>query len=103
MFGSKLRSWMETHIVRPRKKNNKHKQAEQAAAAAAASAGGSSSSSSHGKKAGTLPAGSSNLKSTTSPVLTSSGSHSIASPVRRREVSPIQCHVSSGRLASCIL
>jgi len=81
MFGSKLRSWMETHIVRPRKKNNKHKQTEN---------GGNSN------KAGTLPQ-SSNLKSTTSPVLTSgsgSHSHSIASPVRRREVSPIQCHVS---------
>ncbi|KAH8415962.1 hypothetical protein KR222_005382 [Zaprionus bogoriensis] len=84
MFGSKLRSWMETHIVRPRKKNNnKHKQPEHGT-----SAGGS-------KKAGTLPAPCSNLKSTTSPVLTSSGSHSIASPVRRREVSPIQCHTPS--------
>lgn len=92
MFGSKLRSWMETHIVRPRKKNNKHKQ-QQAEQAASAGAGGSSSSS-HVKKAGTLPAARDNLKSTTSPVLTSSGSHSIASPVRRREVSPIQCHVS---------
>jgi len=83
MFGSKLRSWMETHIVRPRKKNNKHKQAE--------NGNGNSS-----NKAGTLPQ-SSNLKSTASPVLTSgsgSHSHSIASPVRRREVSPIQCHVS---------
>ncbi|KAH8401904.1 hypothetical protein KR009_008625 [Drosophila setifemur] len=78
MFGSKLRSWMETHIVRPRKKGNKHKQA-------AAEAGNSS----NGKKSGTLPPQGSNL---TSPVLTSSGSHSIASPVRRREVSPIQCH-----------
>ncbi|XP_060657267.1 uncharacterized protein LOC132792060 [Drosophila nasuta] len=92
MFGSKLRSWMETHIVRPRKKNSKHKQTDQSS-----SGGGSSS---HGKKAGTLPQ-SSNLKSTTSPVLTSSGSHSnsnshsIASPVRRREVSPIQCHTPS--------
>ncbi|XP_015029120.2 uncharacterized protein [Drosophila virilis] len=85
MFGSKLRSWMETHIVRPRKKNNKNKQAE---------GSGNVGSSSHAKKAGTLPANS-NLKSTTSPVLTSSGSHSIASPVRRREVSPIQCHTPS--------
>ncbi|EDW72375.1 uncharacterized protein Dwil_GK20893 [Drosophila willistoni] len=85
MFGSKLRSWMETHIGRTRKKGNKHKQA----AAAAASAGDSNI---HGKKSGTLPATSSNL---TSPVLTSSGSHSIASPVRRREVSPIQCHTPS--------
>jgi len=81
MFGSKLRSWMETHIVRPRKKGSKHKQA--------VSEAGSSCS---GKKAGTLPPQGSNL---TSPVLTSSGSHSIASPVRRREVSPIQCHVSA--------
>lgn len=91
MFGSKLRSWMETHIVRPRKKNNKNKQAE-----GVGSGSGSVGSSSHAKKAGTLPANS-NLKSTTSPVLTSSGSHSIASPVRRREVSPIQCHVSCQR------
>ncbi|KAH8370457.1 hypothetical protein KR093_003595 [Drosophila rubida] len=98
MFGSKLRSWMETHIVRPRKKNSKHKQAEQANGNSSSAAGSSNSA----KKAGTLPQ-SSNLKSTTSPVLTSSGSHShsnstshsIASPVRRREVSPIQCHVSS--------
>lgn len=81
MFGSKLRSWMETHIVRPRKKGNKHKQVT-------AEAGGSGSSA--GKKSGTLPPPGSNV---TSPVLTSSGSHSIASPVRRREVSPIQCHV----------
>ncbi|EDW02531.1 uncharacterized protein LOC6559219 isoform X2 [Drosophila grimshawi] len=88
MFGSKLRSWMETHIVRPRKnKGNKNKQAENAA-------GGSSGNSSSSKKAGTLPPNS-NLKSATSPVLTSSGSHSIASPVRRREVSPIQCHTPS--------
>ncbi|XP_030384185.1 uncharacterized protein LOC115631545 isoform X1 [Scaptodrosophila lebanonensis] len=86
MFGSKLRSWMETHIVRPRKKGNKRKELESGSA---------------GKKAGTLPQ-SSNLKSKsttlpTSPVLTSSGgSHSvIASPVRRREVSPIQCHTPS--------
>ncbi|XP_017010389.2 platelet binding protein GspB isoform X1 [Drosophila takahashii] len=84
MFGSKLRSWMETHIVRPRKKGSKHKQQ-------AASEAGSSCS---GKKAGTLPPQGSNL---TSPVLTSSGSHSIASPVRRREVSPIQCHPPSRR------
>ncbi|XP_016981311.1 uncharacterized protein LOC108046224 isoform X2 [Drosophila rhopaloa] len=85
MFGSKLRSWMETHIVRPRKKGSKHKQA-------ASEAG--SSCSNHSKKAGTLPPQGSNL---TSPVLTSSGSHSIASPVRRREVSPIQCHPPSRR------
>lgn len=98
MFGSKLRSWMETHIVRPRKKNNKNKQ--QADGGGAGTGGGGSSSASHAKKAGTLPH-SSNLKSTTSPVLTSSGSHSIASPVRRREVSPIQCHVSSHN-QSCI-
>ncbi|EDW09273.1 uncharacterized protein Dmoj_GI20425, isoform B [Drosophila mojavensis] len=92
MFGSKLRSWMETHIVRPRKKNNKNKQQPDGGGAGAG--GGGSSSASHAKKAGTLPH-SSNLKSTTSPVLTSSGSHSIASPVRRREVSPIQCHTPS--------
>ncbi|XP_017096590.2 uncharacterized protein [Drosophila bipectinata] len=85
MFGSKLRSWMETHIVRPRKKGNKHKQT----AAEANGSGGST-----GKKSGTLPPQGSNL---TSPVLTSSGSHSIASPVRRREVSPIQCHPPSRR------
>lgn len=82
MFGSKLRSWMETHIVRPRKKGNKHKQVT----AEASGSGGST-----GKKSTTLPPQGSNI---TSPVLTSSGSHSIASPVRRREVSPIQCHVS---------
>ncbi|KAL7737583.1 hypothetical protein ACLKA6_007697 [Drosophila palustris] len=90
MFGSKLRSWMETHIVRPRKKNNKHKTQTD---------NGNGNSSSGSGKAGTLPH-SSNLKSTTSPVLTSgsgsgSHSHSIASPVRRREVSPIQCHTPS--------
>ncbi|SPP74484.1 uncharacterized protein LOC117592200 isoform X1 [Drosophila guanche] len=88
MFGSKLRSWMETHIVRPRKKGNKHKQA-----ASEASHSGSTSTG-NGKKAGTLPPQGSNL---TSPVLTSSASHSIASPVRRREVSPIQCHPPSRR------
>ncbi|EDW31571.1 GL11202 [Drosophila persimilis] len=88
MFGSKLRSWMETHIVRPRKKGSKHKQA---AAEASHSSGITTG---NGKKAGTLPPQGSNL---TSPVLTSSGSHSIASPVRRREVSPIQCHPPSRR------
>ncbi|KAH8252509.1 hypothetical protein KR032_000281 [Drosophila birchii] len=87
MFGSKLRSWMETHIVRPRKKGSKHKQT-------AAETGSSSSGHGNGKKAGTLPPQGSSL---TSPVLTSSGSHSIASPVRRREVSPIQCHHPSRR------
>ncbi|XP_017070473.2 uncharacterized protein LOC108107443 isoform X2 [Drosophila eugracilis] len=83
MFGSKLRSWMETHIGRPRKKSSKHKQASL-----------ETGSSCSGKKAGTLPPQGGNL---TSPVLTSSGSHSIASPVRRREVSPIQCHPPSRR------
>ncbi|XP_017835857.1 uncharacterized protein LOC108595188 isoform X2 [Drosophila busckii] len=88
MFGSKLRSWMETHIVRPRKKTNKHKQSQSEASIVITGHG-------HTKKAGTLPQ-CSNLKSTTSPVLnSSSGSHSIASPVRRREVSPIQCHTPS--------
>ncbi|XP_017045156.1 uncharacterized protein LOC108090810 isoform X2 [Drosophila ficusphila] len=85
MFGSKLRSWMETHIVRPRKKGSKHKHTTAEVA---------NSSCNNSKKAGTLPPQGSNV---TSPVLTSSGSHSIASPVRRREVSPIQCHPPSRR------
>ncbi|KAH8283589.1 hypothetical protein KR018_008296 [Drosophila ironensis] len=89
MFGSKLRSWMETHIVRPRKKGNKNKHASSAETAASSGKKAAGSAAGGGAGACTLPPQGSNL---TSPVLTSSGSHSIASPVRRREVSPIQCH-----------
>uniref|UniRef100_A0A182J060 Uncharacterized protein n=1 Tax=Anopheles atroparvus TaxID=41427 RepID=A0A182J060_ANOAO len=73
MFGSKLRSWMENHIVRPRKKGNKNKT-------------GSS-----GNNFGVLTA-QNGYKSGTF-----TGDSTIGSPARRSEVSPIQNHTTSRR------
>ncbi|XP_035912237.1 uncharacterized protein LOC118512227 isoform X2 [Anopheles stephensi] len=73
MFGSKLRSWMENHIVRPRKKGNKNK------------------SGNNGNNFGVL----------TTQNGYKSGSFAtdsnIGSPARRSEVSPIQSHTTSRR------
>ncbi|XP_053673944.1 uncharacterized protein LOC128724203 [Anopheles nili] len=73
MFGSKLRSWMENHIVRPRKKGNKNK------------TGNSGNNfgvltTQNGYKGGSFTADS-----------------TIGSPARRSEVSPIQSHTTSRR------
>ncbi|XP_053662868.1 uncharacterized protein LOC128712000 [Anopheles marshallii] len=74
MFGSKLRSWMENHIVRPRKKGNKNK-----------------SGNNNGNNFGVL----------TTQNGYKSGSFAadsnIGSPARRSEVSPIQSHTTSRR------
>ncbi|XP_050073419.1 uncharacterized protein LOC126561358 [Anopheles maculipalpis] len=73
MFGSKLRSWMENHIVRPRKKGNKNK------------SGNSGNNfgvltTQNGYKSGSFATDS-----------------NIGSPARRSEVSPIQSHTTSRR------
>ncbi|XP_035786630.1 uncharacterized protein LOC118463836 isoform X2 [Anopheles albimanus] len=74
MFGSKLRSWMENHIVRPRKKGSKSKT-------------GSS-----GSNFGVLTAQNGYSKSGTF-----TGDSTVGSPARRSEVSPIQNHTTSRR------
>nr|XP_029722371.1 hornerin-like [Aedes albopictus] len=76
MFGSKLRSWMENHIVRPRKKGNKNK------------SGNSSS------NFGILTAQNGHAKGAS---YQAEGSTTIGSPARRSEVSPIQSHTTSRR------
>ncbi|XP_058833760.1 uncharacterized protein DDB_G0283357 [Topomyia yanbarensis] len=76
MFGSKLRSWMENHIVRPRKKGNKNKN-------------GNSTS-----NFGILTAQNGHTKGVS---YTTDGSTTIGSPARRSEVSPIQNHTKSRR------
>ncbi|XP_055528642.1 uncharacterized protein LOC129720839 isoform X2 [Wyeomyia smithii] len=76
MFGSKLRSWMENHIVRPRKKGNKNK------------SGNSSS------NFGILTAQNGHAKGAS---YAADGGTTIGSPARRSEVSPIQSHTKSRR------
>ncbi|XP_058465313.1 homeobox protein 5 [Malaya genurostris] len=76
MFGSKLRSWMENHIVRPRKKGNKNKN-------------GNSTS-----NFGILTVQNGHAKGIS---YTADGSTTIGSPARRSEVSPIQNHTKSRR------
>ncbi|GAB0095515.1 hypothetical protein DMENIID0001_109070 [Sergentomyia squamirostris] len=71
MFGSKIRSWMENHIGRPKKKGNKNKNGNSGNLAATNTPNG------HTKKS------------------THQGDSNIASPARRREVSPIQNHATS--------
>ncbi|XP_037049316.1 serine-rich adhesin for platelets isoform X2 [Bradysia coprophila] len=72
MFGSKLRSWMENHIVRPRKKGNKNKNNGTSNLAPSTTSNGHKGTSFQGDS-----------------------SSAIASPARRSEVSPIQNHKSS--------
>lgn len=148
MFGSKLRSWMENHIGRPRKKGAKNKTTNSNTVSAATAAGCSHEAYQHhggsNKKISstnsstifTLHHARSNGASSTSPSITANSSASaaptmttimvspgtmssfganhhngggggcgsgsgsgcgsvIASPVRRREVSPIQGHTQS--------
>ncbi|XP_053687965.1 uncharacterized protein LOC128737367 [Sabethes cyaneus] len=78
MFGSKLRSWMENHIVRPRKKGNKNK------------SGNSSS------NFGILTAQNGHAKGA-SYAADGGTTTTIGSPARRSEVSPIQSHTKSRR------
>ncbi|XP_058123641.1 uncharacterized protein LOC131281332 [Anopheles ziemanni] len=73
MFGSKLRSWMENHIVRPRKKGNKNKTGNSGNNYGVLTA-------QNGYKSGTF-----------------TGDSTIGSPARRSEVSPIQNHTTSRR------
>uniref|UniRef100_A0A182RQH0 Uncharacterized protein n=1 Tax=Anopheles funestus TaxID=62324 RepID=A0A182RQH0_ANOFN len=72
MFGSKLRSWMENHIVRPRKKGNKNKSGTNGNFGVLTTQ--------NGYKSGSFAADS-----------------NIGSPARRSEVSPIQSHTTSRR------
>uniref|UniRef100_A0A182Q9G2 Uncharacterized protein n=1 Tax=Anopheles farauti TaxID=69004 RepID=A0A182Q9G2_9DIPT len=72
MFGSKLRSWMENHIVRPRKKGNKNKSGNNGNFGVLTTQNGYKGSS----------------------FTTDSN---IGSPARRSEVSPIQSHTTSRR------
>ncbi|XP_028899123.1 uncharacterized protein LOC105216900 isoform X2 [Zeugodacus cucurbitae] len=147
MFGSKLRSWMENHIGRPRKKGAKNKTTNSSTVSAATAAGCSHEayqhyggnnkkiSSSNSSSIFTLHHARSNGASSTSPSITANNSSAsaaptmttvmvspgtmssfganhhngggggggcgsgcgsvIASPVRRREVSPIQGHTQS--------
>ncbi|XP_011292831.1 uncharacterized protein LOC101895907 [Musca domestica] len=115
MFGSKLRSWMENHIVRSRKKGNKNKNAlaEQQTVATGATTTTTSNDHKH-KHAATgftiyhhhhqqqqgNGSCSSPYKSNSNSQASSSANHTgcssvISSPVRRREVSPIQNHTQS--------
>ncbi|XP_059614308.1 uncharacterized protein LOC132260298 [Phlebotomus argentipes] len=72
MFGSKIRSWMENHIGRPKKKGNKNKNGNSGNLAATNTPNGHTKKSSHHQ-----------------------ADPSIGSPARRREVSPIQNHATS--------
>ncbi|XP_058065847.1 uncharacterized protein LOC131215475 [Anopheles bellator] len=74
MFGSKLRSWMENHIVRPRKKGSKNKTGSSGTNFGVLTA-------QNGYKSGTFAGGDS----------------MVGSPARRSEVSPIQSHATSRR------
>ncbi|XP_073812842.1 uncharacterized protein isoform X2 [Musca autumnalis] len=115
MFGSKLRSWMENHIVRSRKKGNKNKNAvseQQITATTAANdhkhkhaATGFTiyhhhqQQQQHHHQQGNGSC-SSPYKSNSNSQASSSANHTgcssvISSPVRRREVSPIQNHTQS--------
>ncbi|XP_061400757.1 uncharacterized protein LOC133336474 [Musca vetustissima] len=115
MFGSKLRSWMENHIVRSRKKGNKNKNAaaEQQITTTAASAANDHKHK-HAATGFTIyhhhhqqqhphqgnGSCSSPYKSNSNSQASSSANHTgcssvISSPVRRREVSPIQNHTQS--------
>ncbi|XP_055602696.1 uncharacterized protein DDB_G0283357 [Uranotaenia lowii] len=82
MFGSKLRSWMENHIVRPRKKGNKNKNGS----------GNGSSNSNFGILTATN--GHPKVGGSSTGV---EGNATIGSPARRCEVSPIQYHTASRR------
>ncbi|XP_075165131.1 uncharacterized protein LOC142237637 [Haematobia irritans] len=113
MFGSKLRSWMENHIVRSRKKGNKNKNvalSEQGITTTTTTvvtdpqhkhkhaatgftiyhhhSNGSNSCSSPYKRG-------SDSQTSSSANHTGCSSSVISSPVRRREVSPIQNHTQS--------
>ncbi|XP_037952082.1 serine-rich adhesin for platelets [Teleopsis dalmanni] len=111
MFGSKLRTWMENHIGRPRKKGNKNKndKSNVPTTSSVAAAAGSGSLDVYKKTAATgftIYHGNSTMSTTTTTSITAApgsvsipnGNHHhnngcssvISSPVRRREVSPIQ-------------
>lgn len=98
MFGSKIKSWMENHLGRPRKKGNKnknispvdhitageqYKQKHAATGFTVYNANGCSS-----------PYKTNNSNSNSSSANHTGCSSVISSPNRRREVSPIQNHVS---------
>ena len=98
MFGSKIKSWMENHLGRPRKKGNKNKNVSPADNTTA----GEQYKQRHAATGFTLYNGNgcsspykSNSNSNSSSANHTGYSSAISSPNRRREVSPIQNHVSS--------
>uniref|UniRef100_A0A1A9X3T4 Uncharacterized protein n=1 Tax=Glossina brevipalpis TaxID=37001 RepID=A0A1A9X3T4_9MUSC len=115
MFGAKLRTWMENHIVRPRKKGNKNKTNSSSASNTITQTTDNNhhlnhstaeiySKQKHAASGFTMYQHHSNGAG--SPFKTNSNSNSssanhtgcssvISSPVRRREVSPIQNHTQS--------
>ncbi|XP_037887393.1 uncharacterized protein LOC119636216 isoform X2 [Glossina fuscipes] len=115
MFGAKLRTWMENHIVRPRKKGNKNKSNSSSASNTITQTTDNNhhlnhstaeiySKQKHAASGFTMYQHHSNGAG--SPFKTNSNSNSssanhtgcssvISSPVRRREVSPIQNHAQS--------
>ncbi|XP_013119167.2 uncharacterized protein LOC106096129 isoform X1 [Stomoxys calcitrans] len=115
MFGSKLRSWMENHIVRSRKKGNKNKNAtslEQTTTTTTTLVSDQQHKHKHaasgftiyhhhqGNSNGSSNGCSSPYKRNSDSQTSSSANHTgcssvLSSPVRRREVSPIQNHTQS--------
>lgn len=106
MFGSKIKTWMENHLGRPRKKGNKNKNVSPLDHIAT---GEQYKQNKHAASGFTLY----NNSGCSSPYRTNTNSNSssanhtgctssvISSPNRRREVSPIQNHVSLIRLPKC--
>ncbi|XP_055916591.1 uncharacterized protein LOC129949266 isoform X1 [Eupeodes corollae] len=91
MFGSKIRSWMENHIVRPRKKGNKNKNSN-----GTSTASSNLTQNGHGHKGATgFTIYHGDGTTTTASITATAPNGSISSPARRREVSPIQNHTTS--------
>lgn len=92
MFGSKIRSWMENHIVRPRKKGNKNKNLNGTSTAPSSNL----TQNGHGHKGATgFTIYHGDGTTTTASITATAPNGSISSPARRREVSPIQNHTTS--------
>ncbi|XP_055839768.1 uncharacterized protein LOC129907515 [Episyrphus balteatus] len=92
MFGSKIRSWMENHIVRPRKKGNKNKNSSNGTSTAS----NNLTQNGHGHKGATgFTIYHGDGTTTTASITATAPNGSISSPARRREVSPIQNHTTS--------
>lgn len=98
MFGSKIKTWMENHLGRQRKKGNKNKNVSPSDHITT----GEQYKQKHAAKGFTLynsngcssPYRSTTNSNTSSANHTGCNSSVMSSPNRRREVSPIQNHVS---------